>query len=86
MIRRALLVVAVLLAGTVFVLLPPHALSIAPAPPSAAVLRGAIHVHTTNSDGSGTPDDVAAAVAFLASDEAAYITGQVLAVNGGMYL
>jgi 3-oxoacyl-[acyl-carrier protein] reductase len=34
----------------------------------------------------GTPDDVAASVAFLASDEAAYITGQVLAVNGGMYL
>jgi 3-oxoacyl-[acyl-carrier protein] reductase len=34
----------------------------------------------------GTPDDVAAAVAFLASDEAAYITGHVLAVNGGMYL
>jgi 3-oxoacyl-[acyl-carrier protein] reductase len=34
----------------------------------------------------GTPEDVAAAVLFLASDEAAYITGQVLAVNGGMYL
>jgi len=33
----------------------------------------------------GTPEDVASAVAFLASDEAAYITGQVLAVNGGMY-
>jgi 3-oxoacyl-[acyl-carrier protein] reductase len=33
----------------------------------------------------GSPDDVAAAVCFLASDEAAYITGQVLAVNGGMY-
>ena len=33
----------------------------------------------------GTPDDVAAAVCFLASDEAAYITGQILAVNGGMY-
>jgi 3-oxoacyl-[acyl-carrier protein] reductase len=33
----------------------------------------------------GTPDDVAAAVVFLASDEAAYITGHVLAVNGGMY-
>jgi 3-oxoacyl-[acyl-carrier protein] reductase len=33
----------------------------------------------------GTPDDIAAAVCFLASDEAAYITGQVLAVNGGMY-
>jgi 3-oxoacyl-[acyl-carrier protein] reductase len=34
----------------------------------------------------GTPDEVASAVCFLASDEAAYITGQVLAVNGGMYL
>ena len=34
----------------------------------------------------GAPDEVAAAVVFLASDEAAYITGQVLAVNGGMYL
>jgi 3-oxoacyl-[acyl-carrier protein] reductase len=33
----------------------------------------------------GAPDDVAAAVCFLVSDEAAYITGQVLAVNGGMY-
>jgi 3-oxoacyl-[acyl-carrier protein] reductase len=34
----------------------------------------------------GTPEDVAAAVCFLASDEAAYITGHVLAVNGGMYM
>jgi 3-oxoacyl-[acyl-carrier protein] reductase len=34
----------------------------------------------------GAADDIAAAVCFLASDEAAYITGQVLAVNGGMYL
>ena len=34
----------------------------------------------------GTPDDVAAAVCFLASQEASYITGQVLAVNGGMYM
>ena len=34
----------------------------------------------------GTPDDVASAVCFLASHEAAYITGQVLAVNGGMYM
>ena len=34
----------------------------------------------------GSPDDIASAVAFLASDEAAYITGQVLAVNGGMYM
>jgi 3-oxoacyl-[acyl-carrier protein] reductase len=34
----------------------------------------------------GTADDVATAVCFLASDEASYITGQVLAVNGGMYM
>jgi 3-oxoacyl-[acyl-carrier protein] reductase len=34
----------------------------------------------------GTVDDVANAVAFLASDEAAYITGHVLNVNGGMLM
>jgi 3-oxoacyl-[acyl-carrier protein] reductase len=34
----------------------------------------------------GTPADVAGAVEFLVSDEAAYITGHVLAVNGGMYM
>jgi 3-oxoacyl-[acyl-carrier protein] reductase len=34
----------------------------------------------------GGVDEVAAAVCFLASDEAAYITGHVLAVNGGMYM
>jgi 3-oxoacyl-[acyl-carrier protein] reductase len=34
----------------------------------------------------GNADDVAAAVRFLASDEAAYITGHVLDVNGGMYM
>jgi len=32
----------------------------------------------------GLPDDVASAVSFLASDDAAYITGQVLSVDGGM--
>lgn len=35
---------------------------------------------------AGTPEDVAAAVTFLASEEAAYVTGQVLRVNGGMYM
>ena len=34
----------------------------------------------------GAPDDVAAAVAFLASADAAYITGQTLHVNGGMHM
>jgi 2-hydroxycyclohexanecarboxyl-CoA dehydrogenase len=32
----------------------------------------------------GTPDDIAAAVVFLASDEAGFITGQVLSVSGGL--
>ena len=35
-------------------------------------------------DRFGTPQDVAEAVAFLASEEAGYITGQVLSINGGM--
>ena len=34
----------------------------------------------------GTPEDVARAVLFLASDEAAYVTGQVLAIDGGMLI
>jgi len=34
----------------------------------------------------GMPEDVASAVRFLVSDEASYITGQVLHVNGGMYM
>jgi 3-oxoacyl-[acyl-carrier protein] reductase len=34
----------------------------------------------------GTADDIAAAVKFLAGDEASYITGHVLSVNGGLYM
>ena len=35
---------------------------------------------------AGTPDDIAAACAFLCSDDAGYITGQAIGVNGGWYL
>lgn len=35
---------------------------------------------------AGTPDDIASACEYLASDGASYVTGQVLAVNGGMFI
>lgn len=35
---------------------------------------------------AGQPEDMAGACAFLASDDASYVTGQVLGVNGGMYI
>ena len=33
----------------------------------------------------GRPEEVAALAAFLASDDAAYITGQAISINGGLY-
>jgi 2-hydroxycyclohexanecarboxyl-CoA dehydrogenase len=35
---------------------------------------------------AGTPDDIGAACSFLCSDEGSYITGQIIGVNGGMYI
>jgi 3-oxoacyl-[acyl-carrier protein] reductase len=35
---------------------------------------------------AGKPEDIAAVVAFLVSDQASYITGQVIHVSGGMYI
>ena len=49
--------------------------------PSMEVLAKRTPVRRT-----GTPEDVAAACAFLCSEEAGYITGQVVGVNGGWYL
>ena len=35
---------------------------------------------------AGTPDDIASACSYLCSDEGGYITGQIIGVNGGMYI
>jgi NAD(P)-dependent dehydrogenase (short-subunit alcohol dehydrogenase family) len=35
---------------------------------------------------AGTPEDIAAACSFLCSEEASYVTGQVIGVNGGNYI
>jgi 2-hydroxycyclohexanecarboxyl-CoA dehydrogenase len=49
--------------------------------PSSDTLANMIPVRRT-----GTPEDVAAACAFLCSDDAGYITGQQINLNGGRYM
>jgi hypothetical protein len=56
------LAVAVMMASLILLLLLPRAAGDTAAPPRN-VVRGAYHIHTTRSDGSGTPDEVAAAAA-----------------------
>jgi 3-oxoacyl-[acyl-carrier protein] reductase len=50
-------------------------------PEARAALSGMIPLERL-----GTPSDIAATVAFLASEHASYITGQVLVVDGGMVM
>jgi len=35
---------------------------------------------------TGTPDEVARVIAFLASDDASYVTGETIEINGGMFM
>lgn len=61
--RTALAVCTALAATWVAVALPPAPVDLAPAPDQPRLWRGAYHVHSTRSDGSGTPDQIAAAAA-----------------------
>jgi hypothetical protein len=61
---KILLAIVLAAAGATFALLPPRAVRLDQQPGAAApVLRGVLHVHTNRSDGTGTPDAVAAAAA-----------------------
>jgi len=62
--------------------------AVAPGPTATRMIAGITpeFVHTIPLRRLGTPDDVAAAVAFLCSEDAAWMTGQVLGVNGGLVM
>jgi NAD(P)-dependent dehydrogenase (short-subunit alcohol dehydrogenase family) len=79
--------------------LAPHGITVNTIPPSFIDTPMARRAQATGNVGdfdaiiartpvrrAGTPDDVAAACAFLCSEEAGYITGQQIGVNGGWYL
>ena len=53
-------------------------------PPVGQITPAERDVRVSAAGRFGAPDDVAACVAFLASPESAYVTGQTLHVNGGM--
>ena len=78
--------------------LAPHRITVNTIPPGVIdtpMMRRPIEAGTMNVDAViaraplgrlGTPDDIAAACVFLCSEEAGYITGQQINVNGGWYL
>ena len=62
--------------------------AVAPGPTQTRMVAGITpeFVRTIPLGRLGTPDDIAAAVAFLCSEDAAWMTGQVLGVNGGLVM
>ena len=45
-----------------------------------------VSTHSRLYAGNGAPEDIAGAAAYLASEEAGYVTGQVISTNGGRYM
>ena len=54
--------------------------------PAVGLLEDYMAFHENRVGRLGKPEEIAATVAFLASDAAAFITGAVIDVNGGMYM